>query len=94
MKKEVIVELFSRFEQACYIYNDVECWSARELQEILSYQRWENFTNAISKAKKACENADSKIEDHFRDVTKMVSVGSGAQREVEDVALTRYIILP
>ena len=90
MKKEVIVELFSRFEQACYIYNDVECWSARELQEILSYQRWENFTNAISKAKKACENADSKIEDHFRDVTKMVSVGSGAQREVEDVALTRY----
>jgi DNA-damage-inducible protein D len=90
VKKEVIVELFSRFEQACYIYNDVECWSARELQEILSYQRWENFTNAISKAKKACENADSKIEDHFRDVTKMVSVGSGAQREVEDVALTRY----
>jgi len=90
VKKEVITELFGKFEQACYIYNNVECWSARELQEILSYQRWENFTNTISKAKKACENAGSRVEDHFRDVTKMVSVGSGAQREVEDVALTRY----
>ncbi|MFD2144446.1 hypothetical protein [Mucilaginibacter antarcticus] len=58
MKKELIVELFGRFEQACYIYNNVECWSARELQEILSYQRWENFTNAIGKAKKLVKMPD------------------------------------
>lgn len=90
MKKEVIIELFGRFEQACYIYNNVECWSARELQEILGYSKWTNFLNVIDKAKKACENADSSVSDHFADVGKMVSVGSGAQREVEDMALTRY----
>ncbi|MDR3695507.1 hypothetical protein [Mucilaginibacter sp.] len=55
--KEVILELFGKFEQACYNYEGIEFWSARELQEILGYQRWENFANAISKAKKACENA-------------------------------------
>jgi DNA-damage-inducible protein D len=90
LKKEVIIELFSKFEQACYNYNGVEFWSARELQLILGYLRWENFFNAITKAKKACENAGSKIPDHFRDTTKMVTVGSGGQREVEDIALTRY----
>jgi len=90
MKREVIVELFGKFEQACYTYNGIECWSARELQEILGYSRWENFFNAINKAKKACINAGSKIEDHFRDVTKMVAIGSSTKREVEDIALTRY----
>ena len=90
MKKEVIVELFGKFEQACHIYNGIECWSARELQEILGYSKWTNFLNVIDKAKKACENADSNVSDHFADVGKMVVVGSGAQREVEDIALTRY----
>jgi DNA-damage-inducible protein D len=90
LKKEVIVELFGKFEQACYNYNGIECWSARELQEILGYTKWVNFLNVIEKAKKACENADSSVSDHFADVGKMVSVGSGAQREVEDIALTRY----
>ncbi|MDP9076657.1 MAG: DNA damage-inducible protein D [Bacteroidota bacterium] len=90
MKKEVIVELFGRFEQACYNYNGIECWSARELQEILGYSKWANFVNVIDKAKKACENADSSISDHFADVGKMVSIGSSVQRELEDIALTRY----
>ncbi len=90
MKREVIIELFGKFEQACYNYNGIECWSARELQEILGYSKWVNFLNVIDKAKKACENADASVSDHFADVGKMVVVGSGAQREVEDIALTRY----
>lgn len=90
MKKEVIVELFGRFEQACYIYNGIECWSARELQEILGYTKWVNFINVIDKAKKACENAGSSVSDHFADVGKMIAIAKGAQREVEDIALTRY----
>ncbi|TSD64559.1 DNA damage-inducible protein D [Inquilinus sp. KBS0705] len=90
MKKEVILELFGRFEQACYNHEGLEYWSARDLQSILGYLRWENFFNAIERAKKACENADSKIEDHFRDTTKMIAIAKSAQREVEDVALTRY----
>lgn len=90
MKKEVILELFGKFEQACYSYEGVEYWSARELQHILGYLRWESFYNVISKAETACGNTDSKVSDHFRHTTKMVVVGSGAQREVEDIALTRY----
>lgn len=90
MKKEVIVELFGRFEQACYMYNNVECWSARELQEILGYAKWTNFLNVIEKAKKACKNANSSVPDHFADVGKMIAIAKGAQREVEDIALTRY----
>ena len=90
MKKEVILQLFGQFEQACYNYNGVECWSARELQEILGYTKWVNFLNVIDKAKKACENAGSSVSDHFADVGKMVTLGSGSQREVEDIALTRY----
>jgi DNA-damage-inducible protein D len=90
VKKELILELFAKFEQASYQYENIEYWSARELQEILGYARWENFFKVIIKAKKACESAGSDILDHFRDATKMVSVGSGAQREVEDTALTRY----
>jgi DNA-damage-inducible protein D len=90
MKKEVILELFGKFEQARYDYNGIECWSARDLQEILGYTKWSNFLNVIDKAKKACENADSSVSDHFADVGKMIAIANGAQREVEDVALTRY----
>jgi DNA-damage-inducible protein D len=90
LKKEVIVELFGKFEQACYIYNGIECWSARELQDILGYMKWANFMNVIDKAKKACENAGSSVSDHFADVGKMIAIAKGAQREVEDIALTRY----
>jgi DNA-damage-inducible protein D len=68
----------------------VECWSARELQPILGYARWENFKVALERAQKACEGSGAAVLDHFRDVTKMVGLGSGSQRAVVDVALTRY----
>ncbi|WP_317173965.1 BRO family protein [Mucilaginibacter glaciei] len=90
MKKETILELFEKFEQAQYSYEGLEYWSARDLQIILGYSRWENFFNAIERAKKACEIAGSMASDHFRDATKMISIAKGAQREVEDIALTRY----
>lgn len=90
MKKEIILELFGKFEHACHTYNGIECWSARELQDILGYSKWSNFINVIDKAKKACENASSNVSDHFADAGKMVVLGSSAKREVEDIALTRY----
>ena len=90
MKKELIAELLQQFENACYEVKGMECWSARELQTILGYSRWENFTNAIDKGRKACETAGEAVSDHFRDITKMIDLAKGAQREVEDIALTRY----
>lgn len=90
MKKELIVELLQKFEQAAYEYKGIECWSARELQVILGYGQWRNFYNAIEKAKEACKNAGEAVSDHFADVSKMVDLGSGSKRELEDLALTRY----
>ncbi len=90
MKKELIAALFLQFEQACYNYKGIECWSARELQNILGYTEWRNFLKVIDKAKDACTNAGEKLINHFVDVNKMVEVGSGAERKLEDVALTRY----
>lgn len=90
MKKEFIAELFKQFEDACYDYEGVECWSARELQPILGYAQWKNFKNVIDKAKKSCEKAGEDINNHFADFGKMVQIGSGAQKEINDIALTRY----
>lgn len=90
MKKELIAELFGQFENACYEYKGIECWSARELQEVFHYSEWRNFQKVIDKAVKACESAGEKKEDHFVEFNKMVGLGSGAQREVHDIALTRY----
>ena len=90
MKKELIDELFLKFEQACYLIENTECWSARELQAILGYSKWDNFLNAIEKAKTACEEAGERVEHHFADVGKMIELAKGAKRRIEDIALTRY----
>jgi len=90
MEKELIIELFQRFENARYNYEGIECWSARSLQGLFNYSQWRNFVNVIYKARKACTNAGENPADHFADVSKMIRIAKGAERSVDDVALTRY----
>ena len=90
MKQEVIKELFEKFESACQNEGNVECWSARDLQSLLGYSQWKNFLNVIDKAKTSCINAGIKDADHFVDIDIKIDIGKGAQREIDDVALTRY----
>ena len=76
MKSSEIKSLFPRFEAAASTYQDVECWSARELQNLLGYTKWENFARVINKAKEASSNAGFQVKDHFPDVRKMVPIVS------------------
>lgn len=92
MKAETIRQLHKQFESISNhdAARDLEFWLARGLQELLGYTQWRNFEEVIEKAKQACEMSGHVIADHFADVSKMVTLGSGATREIEDVALTRY----
>ncbi|MBU1406022.1 MAG: DNA damage-inducible protein D [Proteobacteria bacterium] len=91
MKTDVIHTLTETFEaHAQQSDSGVEFWLARDLQHLLGYAEWRNFTSVVTKAKIACEVSGHTISDHFVDVNKMVDLGSGSQREVDDIMLTRY----
>jgi len=92
MKKELIIQLHRQFDSIANVWPEagVEFWYARDLQEVLGYDRWENFKKVIDKALTSCETTGVNVSDHFRDVTKMVRIGSGAERSVDDIMLTRY----
>lgn len=90
MKQELIKKLHTSFEEAAYEQDGVEYWLARDLQELLGYTEWRNFLKVVVKAKNACENSGQSIVDHFVGINKMVGIGSGTQRAVEDIMLTRY----
>lgn len=90
MKAEEIKQLFESFEAIAIEYDGIECWSARELYPVLGYARWDRFKEAINRAKESCVNAGESITDHFSNVGKMVLLGSGAERQIDDILLTRY----
>ena len=92
MDREIVVKLRSSFEAMVRKHDKTgtEFWCARDLQTLLDYARWENFARVVEKAINSCRNAGCDPRDHFLDVTKMVDLGSGAKRQIDDIALTRY----
>lgn len=96
MDKQSIIQYKSAFDSiATYIESDngeekVEVWFARDLQEALGYARWENFLSAINRAVDSCSTQSISIDDHFREVTKTITLPKGASRDIQDFMLTRY----
>ena len=90
MEKATIIKLSKTFEEYAYEEDGIDYWLARELQNLLGYAEWRNFLNVVDKAKESCKTTGEAISDHFVDVNKMVRIGSGAEKSVDDIMLTRY----
>lgn len=90
METEVIAKLHVGFEDSSKTENGVTYWFARDIQVLLDYARWENFEAAIERAKISCQTAEQSVENHFREVTKMVEIGSVTMRPIKDMMLTRF----
>ena len=90
MDVKIISKLHKDFESHIHKEGELEYWLARDLQILLGYDRWENFQNAVVKAKISCGKAKQQLFDHFREVTKMILLGKGAKKSVDDIMLTRY----
>ncbi len=91
MNVEIVHSLTSTFEaHSQQTEGGVEYWLARDIQHLLGYEEWRNFNSTISKAKTSCEVSGHRTADHFVGVNKMVDLGSGGQRQIEDIMLSRY----
>ena len=92
MDKKRVSQIKEQFDLVIHSDREahIEFWYARDLMPLLGYERWENFDKVIRRAAESCETSGMEISDHFREVTKMVRLGSGSQRGIRDYMLTRY----
>lgn len=90
MEKNSVTKYHKNFENYVHYIDEMECWLARELMELLEYKEWRNFNNVINKSKTACINSGNEVTNHFVDVNKTINLPKGATKEIEDMMLTRY----